>query len=436
MQAVTVIGGGLAGCEAALQLSARGIAVQLVEMRPDVCTPAHRGGQLAELVCSNSLKSEHAETASGLLKREMELLGCRLLQIAAHCRVPAGHALAVDRELFAAEVSRAIEDEVLIEVRRSEQTDLETAGCAIVATGPLTSGRLCAAIESHLGEGCLYFYDAISISVDAQSIIREAAFRASRYGKGGDDYWNIPLEREEYSRLVAFLLTAPTVEPRGFESSRCFEACLPVEVIASRGEDALRFGPLKPRGLVDPRTGRQPYAVLQLRQEKRDGSLLGLVGFQTRLAQGAQRQLLHLIPGLEEAEIVRWGAIHRNTYLDAPRHLDARQMSRRREGLFFAGQLAGVEGYVESIAHGLLTAINAAAWLRGIEAPLLPADTMTGALQHYLGSCSGSFQPMNANFGLLPPERGTRRRRRMAQAGRALESLGAFMESGRNPLRP
>lgn len=428
MPSVTVIGGGLAGSEAALQLARRGADVRLVEMRPAVPTPAHRTGRLAELVCSNSLKSDDPLTASGVLKAELRMLGCRLLDIAGRCSVPAGHALAVDRDLFAEEVSAAVGDEPLIGVERREQADLEIPGCAIVATGPLTSDALCGTIEEHLGAGSLYFYDAISLSIDAADVDREAVYAASRYGRGGDDYLNVPFTKEQYRRLVGFLAGARTVEPRGFESSRCFEACLPVEVIAARGEDALRFGPLKPKGLPDPRTGREPWAVLQLRREKRDGSMLGLVGFQTRLARSEQRELLRLIPGLAGAEILRWGAIHRNTFIDAPRLLDEHQMSRRRPGLFFAGQLTGVEGYVESIAHGLLAALSASLWLEGACAPLLPADTMTGALQRALSAGDRPFQPMNANFGLLPPARGGRAARRAAKSERALASTASFIE--------
>lgn len=428
MPEATVIGGGLAGCEAALQLARRGVGTTLIEMRPTVTTPAHRTGFLAELVCSNSLKSDDPLTASGTLKAELRILGCRLLEIAAHCSVPAGHALAVDRELFADAVSEAIADEPLIQVKRFEQADLEVPGCVIVATGPLTSAPLCRAIEEHLGAESLFFYDAISLSIDAQAIDPGVSFRASRYGRGGDDYINIPFTKEQYLRLVRFLARAETVEPRGFESSRCFEACLPVEIIAARGEDALRYGPLKPKGLPDPRTGREPWAVLQLRREKRDGSMLGLVGFQTRLTRSAQRRLLAYVPGIADAEILRWGAIHRNTFIDAPRLLDERQMSRRREGLFFSGQLAGVEGYVESVAHGLLTGIHAACWLREQTAPLAPQDTICGALQRVLGCPQGPFQPMNANFGLLPAVRGNRAARRALKSERAISSMAAFVE--------
>jgi len=424
---VTIIGGGLAGSEAALQLSSRGFAVRLVEMRPLRKTPAHRTGDLAELVCSNSLKSERPETASGLLKAELRLLGCRLLECAGRARVPAGHALAVDRELFSRVVTGEIEAEPRIRVVRAEQEDLELPGCAVVATGPLTSAALSSAFEEHFGSENLYFYDAISLSIDSGTIDRDRLFKASRYGKGGDDYWNAPFSKEEYRSLVDFLRRAPRVEKKGFEDSRCFEACLPIEVIASRGTESLRFGPLKPKGLVDPATGREPHAVLQLRQETRNGGLLGLVGFQTRLTRPAQRELLRLVPGLEGARILRWGSIHRNTFIDAPRLLDGGQMSRGRSGLFFTGQIVGVEGYVESIAHGLLTALNVERYLEGDEFISLPRETLLGALQEHLAGIAAPFQPMNANFGILPPVEGARRERKELYSRRSLEALKRFL---------
>ena len=431
MNRVTVIGGGLAGCEAALQLASRGIPVKMIEMRPRVETPAHRTSLLAELVCSNSLKSTDPLTASGLLKNELRALGCALLGAAARSSVPAGHALAVDRELFAKEVTSMVKASPLIELRREEAMELPREGRVIAATGPLTSDSMSASIEEHFEGGRLYFYDAISISVESDSIDESRTFRGSRYGKGGDDYINVPVSEEGYAALVRFLLGAPRTEKRGFESGRCFEACLPVEVIASRGADSLRYGPLKPRGLVDPSTGKEPYAVLQLRQEKKDGSLLGLVGFQTRLTRPAQREMLKMFPGLEGADIVRWGAIHRNTYLDSPRLLDWRQMSLRREGLYFAGQIAGVEGYVESIAHGLLTALNVAASLEDKILPMLPPDTICGALQRHLSGAGGDFQPMNANMGLLPPAKGGKRERKAAKAERAINSLRRYLAENR-----
>jgi methylenetetrahydrofolate--tRNA-(uracil-5-)-methyltransferase len=420
---VTIIGGGLAGSELALQLARRNRTVDLIEMRPSSLTPAHRTGDLAELVCSNSLKSDHPETASGLLKSELRMLGCRLLEIAEEARVPAGHALAVDRELFSSAVTDAIESEPLIRLERSEQTDLDLPGCSAIASGPLTSPALSQALEDHLGSEHLFFYDAISISVSAETIDGGRVFKASRYGKGGADYWNIALSRKEYDLLIDFLISSPKSEKRGFEDRRCFEACLPLEVIAGRGAESLRYGALKPKGLVDPATGKQPHAVLQLRQETLDGSMLGLVGFQTRLTRQAQRDLLGLIPGLEGAEILRYGSIHRNTFIDSPRLLDEKQMSRSRDGLFFAGQMVGVEGYMESIAHGLVTAINIDLYLGGKDVFLLPEQTLIGALQSHLTSAPTPFQPMNVNFGLLPSVGGPKKSRKRLMAERSVRSL-------------
>jgi len=396
-------------------------------MRPERRTPAHRTSGLAELVCSNSLKSEHPDTASGLLKRELGMLRCRLLDLADRARVPAGHALAVDRELFSRIVTGEVEAEPLICIERREQRDLDLPACSVIATGPLTSNELSIALEEHFGEKRLYFYDAISISIDADTVDMNPLFKASRYGKGGADYWNVPFSRDEYLTLVEFLRSAPCVERRGFEDSRCFEACLPVEVIATRGEESLRFGPLKPKGLIDPVTGREPHAVLQLRQETRDGRLLGLVGFQTRLTRPAQKELLRLMPGLGSARILRWGSIHRNTFIDSPRLLDDGQMSRARRGLFFAGQIVGVEGYVESIAHGLVTALNIERFLSGGDFLHLPRETLLGALQEHLTGTGPPFQPMNVNFGILPPVDGPRKRRKELHAVRSLDALKRFL---------
>lgn len=431
---VTIVGGGLAGSELALQLAGRGVRVTLIEMRPVCSTAAHRTPYLAELVCSNSLKSTDPGTASGLFKNELRMLDCRLLSAAGETRVPAGHALAVDREIFAKRVTELVEGESSISLERRKVGDIiELPPCSVVATGPLTSGMLSRALQDHFGVRHLSFYDAISLSVQADTVDTERIFRASRYGKGGEDYWNIPLDRDGYRRLVDFLKSAPTAHRHGFEERRCFEACLPVEIIAGRGDDALRFGPLKPKGLTDPRTGREPYAVIQLRQETRDGAMFGLVGFQTRLTRGAQRELVTMITALRGAEILRWGSIHRNTFLDAPRLLDGRQMSRGRDGLFFAGQLVGVEGYVESIAHGLVTALQIARYLEGGELPPFPCETLTGALQRHLAGGPEPFQPMNVNFGLLPPVKAKRRARRAVYAARALERIEEFITGNSLP---
>jgi methylenetetrahydrofolate--tRNA-(uracil-5-)-methyltransferase len=426
-EAVAVVGGGLAGSEVALQLAGRGIPVTLVEMRPAMPTPAHATHDFAELVCSNSLKSDDPETASGLLKRELRMVGCVLLEAAAGCRVEAGHALAVDRTLFGRTVTSLIERHPLITIERREQRDLELPACSVVASGPLTSTRLSEALRDHFSAEHLYFYDAISISVSADSIDPELGYKASRYGKGGDDYWNIPMDKEQYARVVEFLRNAPVAEKRGFEETRCFENCLPVEVLAGRGYDTMRFGPLKPKGLPDPRTGREPHAAIQLRQEARDGSILGLVGFQTRLTRNAQEELLHVIPGFRAPEILRWGSVHRNTFIDSPRLLDSMQMSRLRPGLFFAGQLVGVEGYMESIAHGVMSARNVARFLEGAAAPLFPRETLLGSLQRHCIEGKSPFQPMNVNFGLLPALTARRSERKRLYVERSLAHLETFL---------
>lgn len=428
MREVTVVGGGLAGSELALQLADRGIRVALVEMRPRTHTPAHATEYLAELVCSNSLKSDDPETASGLLKRELRMIGCRLLEIASECRVMAGHAIAVDRVEFGRAVTGRIESNAHIRLERREQRDLDLPPCSVIATGPLTSDALSAALRDHFESDHLYFYDAISLSVSVDAIDADYAFKASRYGKGGDDYWNIPLDEDQYSRLVDFLRGAPKTEKHGFEDTRCFESCLPVEVIAARGRDALRFGPLKPKGLADPRTGREPHAAIQLRQETRDGSLFGLVGFQTRLTRDAQRELLAVIPGFRAPEILRWGSVHRNTFIDSPRLLDDTQMSRNRPGLFFAGQIVGVEGYMESIAHGAIVARNVERYCEGkAPAPLFPRETLLGSLQRHCSDADNPFQPMNVNFGILPAVTARRSDRKKIYVERSLKMLETFL---------
>lgn len=429
MNKVTVVGGGLAGCEIALQLSSRNFDVDLIEMRPVKSTPAHRTSDLAELVCSNSLKSDNPETASGLLKRELRMNGCILLQAAEKSKVPAGHALAVDREIFAATVTGMIESDPKIRITREEVTGIDLPAPAVIATGPLTSDALSSSIKEHFSEENLFFYDAISISLSLESLDMSGIFKGSRYGKGEPDYWNVPLSRGQYSRIIEHLKDAPKRDRHNFEEKSCFDACLPVEVIASRGVDSLRFGPLKPKGLPDPATGKEPYAVLQLRQETLDGSMVGMVGFQTRMTADGQRELLKLLPGLENAEILRYGTIHRNTYISSPDLLDGGQMSRSREGLFFSGQITGVEGYMESIAHGLIAARNLADFIEGKEFTRYPPDTMLGGLQAHLSEKGNDFQPMNANFGLLPPAHGTRRERKIRKVERAVDSMKRYLAS-------
>jgi methylenetetrahydrofolate--tRNA-(uracil-5-)-methyltransferase len=416
---VTIIGGGLAGCEAAWQAAERGIGVRLFEMRPSVRTPAHQTDRLAELVCSNSLKSESLEDASGLLKQEMRALGSLILPIAEANRVPAGSALAVDRVAFAAAITRAIEGHPMIELIREEVGTLPEARPLIVASGPLTSERLTADLMERFSAflepptgsrstgRLLYFYDAISPIVSADSINREIAFAAARYEVGGADYLNCPFTREEYQRFREALLHGERYPLHDFERPKYFEGCLPVEELAERGEDTLRFGPMRPVGIRDPRTGQRPFAVVQLRQENRgpDGqpTMFNLVGFQTRLRRVGQAEGLRLIPGLEQAEILRYGSIHRNTFLTAPLLLERTLQFRGDPGILFAGQLTGVEGYLESAATGLLAGINAARLLIGKPPVYPPSSTVLGGLLNYLFTATpAAFQPINANFGLLP----------------------------------
>lgn len=435
MSEVSIVGGGLAGCEAAWQLADRGADVCLYEMRPDTPTGAHKTDRLAEIVCSNSFKSTLPDTASGLLKREMQILGCRLLGVAYEARVPAGHALGIDRDIFSRGVSEAIAAHPRITVERRRVDNLDLPAPLVIATGPLTGESLSQALAEHCSTDHLYFYDAIAPSLDGDSIDPDAGFWASRYGKGDDDYLNIPLDREQYARLVEFIRAADTVEAHAFEEAKYFEACLPIEVLASRGYDTLRFGPMKPRGLVDPRTGREPYAAIQLRQESRDGSLLGMVGFQTRMAWGVQKDFIRSIPGLEDVKILRYGTIHRNIFLDVPRLCRPYLADRQRDGLYFAGQICGVEGYVESIMSAIIVALAIEASRQGRELPPLPARTMIGALMDYVHTPNKRFQPMNANMGLMPWEgrvRGKRHVRRQARNEAVSTAAIAAMEAWRS----
>jgi methylenetetrahydrofolate--tRNA-(uracil-5-)-methyltransferase len=399
----TVVGGGLAGCEAAWALAERGCTVRLHEMRPAVRTPAHQTDRLAEIVCSNTFKSTELTNAHGLLKAELRLLGSLLLDVADGVRVPGGVALAVDRALFADEVTRRVCAHPRITLLREEVTELQSP--AVVATGPLTSDALARAIAARLGVTSLAFYDAIAPIVAGDSLDHTRLYRASRYGKGGgDDYLNAPLSREAYDTLVGALRSGEQFHGHEFERIPYFEGCLPVEEMAARGNDVLRFGPMKPVGLRDPRTGHLPYAVVQLRQEDRAGQMWNLVGFQTRLRIPEQQRIFRTIPGLEHAEFLRYGSIHRNTYLNAPATLSAHLSARDDPRLLFAGQLVGVEGYTESLGTGLLAGINLAR-MSGGEAPVVPPpETMLGALLAYVHTADpATFQPMNANFGLLPP---------------------------------
>lgn len=432
LPAVTVVGGGLAGCEAAWQLAEAGVSVVLYEMRPAKPTPAHHSDRLAELVCSNSLRSDNPENAVGLLKREMEALGSLILACARAHRLPAGDALAVDREGFARAVTQAVEQHPRISVLRQEVTELP-APPAIVATGPLTSEALHQALERLLGEGSLSFFDAIAPVVAADSLDMGKLFRASRYGKGsGEDYLNAPLTREQYLRFVEALRAAEKVPLKPFEEDiPYFEGCLPIEVMAERGVDTLRFGPMKPVGLVDPKTGTTPYAVVQLRQDDLAGEHYNLVGFQTRMTIPAQKEVFRLIPGLENARFVRFGMIHRNTFICAPKFLTETLELRRLSGVRLAGQITGVEGYVESAATGLLAALFTLASLLGVELPPPPPWTAHGGLiRHLTQRDPRRFQPANASWGLmtdppvaLPRDKSQRRRRAVEVA---LETILAW----------
>ncbi len=429
-QRVTVVGGGLAGCEAAWQLARRGVGVDLVEMRPVRTTPVHQGDQLAELVCSNSLRGNALDQAAGLLKEEMRRLDSLIVRIADEVKVPAGSALAVDRGLFAQRITETVSSLPGVTLTRREVLHLPEEPVAIVATGPLTADTLASEIAAFVGERHLHFYDAVSPVVEADSIDFGRAFRASRYGKGGDDYVNCPMSEPEYRAFYEALTTADCAELHAFEHEFFFEGCLPIEVIASRGFETLLFGPMKPVGLVDPRTGQRPFAVVQLRQDNLAASHYSLVGFQTQLKWGEQKRVLGMIPGLEQAEFVRHGMIHRNTYVNAPRTLEPSFETRRRPGLFFAGQMSGVEGYVESAASGLIAGVSAAFRARGLDPLPFPEDTALGALGRYIArSDPGDYQPTNIAFGLLPelPQKiRDKARRRLVLAHRALKSLEEF----------
>ena len=438
MTDLIVIGGGLAGSEAALQAAQRGLKVRLFEMRPSLQTGAHQTHDLAELVCSNSLGSNLPDRASGLLKNEMRILGCMLLECAEAASLPAGGALAVDRELFARLVTKRVEDHPNIEIVRQELEQIPDSP-AIIASGPLTSPTLSASIAALSSEEHLFFFDAIAPIVHAESVNMNIAFRASRYDKGEQDegdYINCPFTKEEYYTFVEALLQAQRIELRAFEDAiksgvkagHFFEGCLPVEIIAERGVDSLAFGPMRPVGLRDARTGKRPYAVVQLRQDNLAGSLYNLVGFQTNLKFPEQKRVLRLIPGLENAEFLRYGQMHRNTFIASPKLLRPTLQHIQRDDLFFAGQITGVEGYMGNIATGLLAGVNAARLHQHEQAITLPQTTMLGALCHYVTHADlKDFQPMKANFGILPSLEFTskipKRERGKAYANRALADL-------------
>ena len=430
---IRVIGGGLAGCEAAFAAARLGVPVTLIEMKPDKRSPAHRTDKLAELVCSNSLKASRLDSAAGLLKEEMRRLGSVCMPAAASAAVAAGGALAVDRDRFSEAVTTAIERHPLITVEHREVTSLPTDGVTVVATGPLTSDALAEAIAELCGDG-LHFYDAAAPIVTADSVDPETSLRASRYDReesGAGDYINCPLNKEEYEAFHAALVAAEGAPLHEFDKGlpAVYEGCMPIEVLAKRGADSIRFGPMKPVGLRDPRTGHRPWAVLQLRAENADGTMYNLVGFQTNLKFGEQKRVFGMIPALQNAEFVRYGVMHRNTFLDSPRLLTAGHRFRENPDLFFAGQMTGVEGYMESASSGMVAGLNAARrWLtlhRGEPLPevVLPPTTMMGALAGYISADNPHFQPMGANFGILPPLRDPIRDKRARYAALSERAL-------------
>ena len=432
--AITVIGAGLAGCEAAYAAAQRGEAVTLWEMKPQKYTPAHKQPLFAELVCSNSLKAQRLGSAAGLLKEEMARMGSVCVPIARRCAVPAGGALAVDRDAFSAAVTDAIRSHPLITVREGEVTSLPTDGVTVIATGPLTAQPLADEIAAFCG-GALHFYDAAAPIVSAESVDMTSAFRASRYDReesGEGDYINCPLNKEEYEAFREALVSAERAPLHEFDTPAdltVYEGCMPIEVLASRGTDAIRFGPMKPVGLRDPHTGHRPWAVVQLRAENTDGTLYNLVGFQTNLKFSEQKRVFGMIPALKDAEFMRYGVMHRNTFLNAPTVLDAAFRCQKRQTLFFAGQMTGVEGYMESAASGILAGINAVRQARGEEMLILPRDTMMGVLAGHVADRNEDYQPMGANFGILPPLPTTirdKKARYEALAARALDSLAPF----------
>lgn len=428
----TVIGAGLAGCEAAWQLAQAGVEVTLVEMKPIRFSPAHHSAGFAELVCSNSLKAERLASAAGLLKAEMQVLGSLCVACAYESRVPAGGALAVDREQFSRLVTEQICAHARITVEHREATAVPKQGATVIAAGPLASDALAGEIAALCGEA-LSFFDAAAPIVSADSVDMDCAFTQSRYGRGGeDDYINCPMDKEEYEAFYDALLHAESAPLHTFDKKKgVYEGCMPIEVMASRGADTMRFGPLKPVGLRDPRTGHRPWAVLQLRKENAGGTMYNLVGFQTNLKFGEQKRVFSMIPALKNAEFLRYGVMHRNTFLDSPRLLNADYSMRKRPDLFFAGQITGVEGYMESAGSGVLAGLNAARRLRGQDPLVLPRETMLGALAGYISDPSvKNFQPMGANFGVLPPlERPVREKRERYESlsTRALAALSAWL---------
>jgi methylenetetrahydrofolate--tRNA-(uracil-5-)-methyltransferase len=429
---VNVIGAGLAGSEAAWQLANRGIHVRLYEMRPVKQTPAHHTDKFAELVCSNSLRANSLTNAVGVLKEEMRRLNSVIIQAADACAVPAGGALAVDRHEFAERVTNLVQGHPNVTVVREEVTDIPD-GPTIIATGPLTSQALSERLKELTGEEYLYFYDAAAPIIEKDSINMEKVYVKSRYDKGEAAYINCPMTEEEFDRFYEALISAETVPLKEFEKEIYFEGCMPIEVMARRGKQTLLFGPMKPVGLEDPRTGKRPYAVVQLRQDNAAGTLYNIVGFQTHLKWGPQKEVIRLIPGLENAEIVRYGVMHRNTFINSPKLLRPTYQYKERDDLFFAGQMTGVEGYVESAASGLVAGINAARFVLGQELVVFPPETAIGSMAHYITSTDPKhFQPMNANFGLFAPlgeKIKDKQRRNERYAQRALDTIQNFIKN-------
>ena len=427
-EVITVIGAGLAGCEAAWQAAQAGVRVRLLEMKPKRYTPAHALPHFAELVCSNSLRAAAITNAVGLLKEEMRQLNSLIMQAADTHQVPAGGALAVDREGYAQAVTDAIKNHPLIEVVTEEVMSIPEDSIVIVATGPLTDGKLAESIAAFSGEDYFHFFDAAAPIVYLESLNQDIVYRASRYNKGPAAYLNCPFNKEEYLRFRKELIAAEVAGQHHFEKGEIFEGCMPIEVLGNRGEDTMRFGPLKPVGLPDPRTGEEPYAVVQLRQDNAEGTLYNLVGFQTHLKWGEQKRIFRMIPGMENAEFARFGVMHRNSYINSPKLLQATLQTKKRPTLFFAGQITGVEGYVESAAAGLLAGRNAARLLHCKTLWEPPATTAIGRLMQYISTDNkDNFQPMNVNFGLIDPlaKRVPKKEKNMALANRALEALQA-----------
>jgi methylenetetrahydrofolate--tRNA-(uracil-5-)-methyltransferase len=439
MSIINVYGAGLAGCEAAWQIAKRGIKVRLFEMKPEKYTPAHHSEGFAELVCSNSLRSDRVTNAIGLLKEELYRLDSLIMEAAYATRVPAGSALAVDRDLFSSYITEKIKNHPGIEIVYKEVDSIEEGAITVIATGPLTSEPMAEYIEKTLGCEGLHFFDAAAPIVDASSLNMDVVYAASRYDKGDPDYLNCPMTREQYDAFYTELITAREAELKDFDRDlqkelKVFEGCMPVEVMAKRGYDTLRYGPLKPVGLVDKRTGEEAYAVVQLRRENAEGTMYNLVGFQTHLTFPEQKRVFGMIPGLENADFLRYGIMHRNTYLDSPKYLDADYSMRNNKNIFFAGQMTGVEGYIESTGSGFVAGVNAAMRVLGEEPVIFPRTTMLGAMAQYIstGSVSGNFVPMNANFGIVEPlgfrVKGGKVAKYEVVAERALNELGSFCE--------